>query len=503
IYRYPDGVSSEIKKCNMVSVYQLLVETVQCYGNRVAIVSDEGEEITYKNLKEKVDFLASAWQIQGMKKGERIGLMLENSPYYIISYYAAMKLGLVIVQINPNYTLRELLVIVNDSELLYLIVDESNAENGRYTLEMGLLEDIYLTESIGKQKMTLSSLIEQENQPFVETSINIEEDIAVIQYTGGTTGGIKGAMLTHANLVANVLQGHKIYEGKMKYGQELVLIITPVYHVYAMTCAMNLGVYIAATNILVKSYRIKETLEKINKYQPTILPGVPKIYSDIVNYPNVMDYRLDSLKFCTCGSALIPIEIIKRFENLTGTIIAEGYGLSEASPTTHRNLPAKNRKIGSIGIPLPNTDSKVVDENGDELPIGFIGELIIKGPQVMKGYWKRDRETNDTLKNKWLFTGDLAKQDDEGYFYIVGRKKELIITNGFNVYPQEVENVLFDHPDIKEVAVIGIDDDLKGEIIKAFIVVHSGATVNAAELIGYCYKELAPYKVPEKYDFLD
>jgi len=499
---YPKDVNPNINKSEFVSIYQLLKKSEVKYGSRIAIVSDDEEKITYTELKEKVDFLASAWEHEGLNKGERIGLMLPNTPYYIIAYYAAMKLGLIVVQINPNYTMRELLEIIKDSEISYLVVDDRNAENGKQVKEMNLLRKLYVTESVLEQKKTILGLIHQAKSPTPEAAINIEQDVAVIQYTGGTTGGLKGAMLTHVNLIANVLQSFEVYGKEMKFGKETVLTMTPLYHVYAMTSGMNLGIYIAATNVLVKDYHVNHALEKVKKYHPTYFPGVPRMYNDFVNHPDVKAYNLNCLKFCSSGSAPIPVELIKKFEKLTGATIAEGFGLSESSPSTHRNPPFGKRKVGSIGLPLPSTDCKIVDDNGCELPADEIGELIIKGPQVMKGYWKKEKETNDSLKNGWLYTGDLARQDEEGYFYIVGRKKELIITNGFNVYPQEIESVLFAHPDIKESAVVGIKDEKRGELTKAFIVVHSGVTIDEDELKGYCYKNLTPYKVPKQFEVI-
>lgn len=500
---YPEKVNPNIKKSKLVSLYQMLENSEMSYGDRIAIVSDEDEKITYTGLKEKVDLLASAWKDKGLHKGERIGLMLPNTPYYIIAYYAAMKLGLIVVQINPNYTMRELLEIIRDSAISYLVVDEYNAENGRQVIEMNLLVDLYVTESKSRQDKSISGLIHQSKSLTPEALIDIEEDAAVIQYTGGTTGGIKGAMLTHANLVSNVLQSFEVYGNEMKFGSETVLTATPLYHVYAMTSGMNMGIYAASTNILIKHYHVDHALEKIKKYQPTYFPGVPRMYNDFVNHPDVEAYGLNCLKFCVSGSAPIPVELIKKFEKITGAIIAEGFGLSEASPSTHRNPPFGKRKVGSIGLPLPGTDCKVIDESGNELPSDEIGELIIKGPQIMKGYWRKEKETADSLKNGWLHTGDLARQDNEGYFFIVGRKKELIITNGFNVYPQEVESVLFEHPDIKESAVVGIKDEKRGELTKAFIVVNNDVTIDEDELIGHCYNNLTPYKVPKQFEVID
>lgn len=496
---YPESISPTINKSEIVSVYKLLERSAKEYGNRIAIVSDEEELITYEELKEKVDRLASAWKSKGMRKGERVGIMLPNIPYYFISYYAAMKLGLIVVQINPNSTLRELLQVINDSKMAYFVIDENLLETAKQVKEMEILQKVFLTESEDNTESSLLNMINQAEGLDDEATINIEKDIAVIQYTSGTTGKIKGAMLTHANLVANVLQSYEFYGEKMKFGKETVLTATPLYHVYGMTSGMNLGIYIAAKNVIVKEYNVVNTLEKIKKYQPTYFPGVPRMYSDFAHHPNVEAYKLNCLKFCSSGSAPIPVELIKKFERLTGAVIAEGFGLSEASPTTHRNPPTGRRKIGSVGIPIPSTDCKIVDDYDNELPPESIGELIVKGPQVMSGYWNNKEETKNTLRNGWLYTKDLARQDQDGYFFIVGRKTEMIITNGFNVYPQEIESVLYEHPSVKEAAVVGIKDNKRGEIAKAFIVLNEVEDVEIDELIGHCYKYLTPYKVPKRF----
>lgn len=496
---YPNNVNPNIDKSEMVSVYKLLEKSTEKFENRTAIVAEE-EEITYKELKEKVDRLANAWKSRGLKKGDRIGIMLPNIPYYFISYYAAMKLGLIVVQINPNYIIRELLQIISDSQTEYLVIDEELSETIQHVREMNLVKEVFLTRSSDNKEKTLLKMINQSEVSGNENVIDIQEDIAVIQYTGGTTGKIKGAMLTHANLVANVLQSYEINGKEMKFGKETVLTATPLYHVYAMTSGMNLGIYLAATNVLVEKYTVDSALEKIKKYQPSYFPGVPRMYSDFAHHPDVEDYNLKCLKFCSSGSAPIPVELIKKFERLTGAVIAEGFGLTEASPSTHRNPPSGKRKIGSVGIPLPSTNCKIVDDDGNELPPESIGELIIKGPQIMKGYWKNDEETANSLRNGWLYTEDLARQDQEGYFYIVGRKKEMIITNGFNVYPQEIESILYEHPSVKEAAVIGIADPKRGEVIKVFLVLNEDENVETDELIGHCYKNLTPYKVPKQFE---
>lgn len=488
-----------------VSLYSILEKTTREYGERPAIIYDH-TRITFNELKDRVDRLALAWKEMGAQKGERMGLMLENHPDFIISYYAAAAIGLVIVQINPMYTPHELLQIINDSNVTYLVTDPMALKTAREVCGLYDFRYIFISqimESPSDRKFT--NLDELKNHPFSlekPEDLSVHNDIAVIQYTGGTTGKMKGAMLTHYNLVANLIQSALLYGDLMQPGQEMVLTAIPLYHVYGMTSAMNLGIYQGSTILLIKNFTTGNVLELIKEYQPTQFPGVPKMYMAFVHYPNVEKYGLHGFKSCTSGSAPLPIEIINRFEKLTGVPIGEGYGLSEASPTTHRN-PLGNSKVGSIGIPLPGTDCKIIDESGQELPPNTVGELLIKGPQVMKGYWNKEEETQQTLQNEWLHTGDLATMDEEGYFYIVGRKKEMIIVGGFNIYPQEIEGVLYEFPDVREAAVVGLPDEEHGEKVKAYVVPKEGRTIDVENLKLYCYQKLTRYKVPKEFEIRD
>jgi long-chain acyl-CoA synthetase len=485
-----------------VSLYFILEKAAEEYGNRAAIIY-EHTIITYLELKDKVDRLALSWKEMGIEKGERIGLMLGNHPDYIISYYAAQALGLIVVQINPMYTPRELMGIVSDCKVSYLVTEPSTLKNVNKVCELYRFQSIFLSQwekdDRNSPYISLETLKDHPRSLKEPSTISVSNDIAVIQYTGGTSGKMKGVMLTHHNLISNVIQSYWMYGEMMNPGQEVFLSATPLYHVYGMTSAMNLGIYIGATILLFKKFEIDHVLESIKKYRPTFFPGVPKMYNAFVNHPQVENYELDCLKLCSCGSAPLPVEVIKRFEQLTGAVIGEGFGLSEASPTTHRN-PRNLRKVGSIGIPLPGTDSMIVDESGQELPPMSVGELIIKGPQVMKGYWNNELETCKALQNEWLYTGDLATMDKDGYFYIVGRKKEMVIVGGFNVYPQEVESVLYEHPSVLEAAVVGIPDPVKGEIVKAYIVPKAGAQIDLDDLRDYCYEKLTRYKVPKFFE---
>lgn len=487
-----------------VSLYSLLEDTTRKYSDKTAIIYDE-DSLTYKQLKDQVDRLAAAWRNLGVKKGDRLGLMVSNHPFYVISYYAALKLGMIVVQINPLYTPRELLEILHDAQMNYLVTEPQSLEKISQLKNSYAFKGLFVTE-LSSKKDGIYSIHELINcfNPLVDSClINAQQDIAVIQYTGGTTGKKKGAMLTHYNLVANVLQSKALYGAIMFFGEETILTATPLYHVYGMTSGMNLAIYIGAANLLVNKFEIEKVLKLIQTHRPTFFPGVPKMYNAFVNYPEIDRYDLTCFKTCSSGSAPLPIEVLKKFEGLTGASIREGYGLSETSPSTHRNPPDGLMKVGSIGIPLPKTDCRIVDDHGENLPEKTVGELLIKGPQVMLGYWNKPEETNLSLRDGWLYTGDLATMDEDGYFYIVGRKKEMIIVGGFNVYPQEVEGVLYEHPDVLEAAVVGIPDREAGELVKAFIVPKEGKGININELREHCYQLLTRYKVPKQFEIIE
>jgi long-chain acyl-CoA synthetase len=309
-------------------------------------------------------------------------------------------------------------------------------------------------------------------------------------------------MLTHRNIVANALQVTEWFKG-CNYGEERVLCILPFFHSYGMTCCVNFAIANAAAMIVLPRFEIQAVMQAIDKYQPTIFPGVPTMYIGVINYPDISKVNVKSIKYCISGSAPLPVEVSQKFEELTGGCLVEGYGLSETSPVTHCNPMIGLRKAGSIGQPLPDTLCKIADlESGDKvLPPGEIGELCIAGPQVMKGYWNMPEETARTLRDGWVYTGDIAKMDEDGYFYIVDRKKDMIIAGGFNVYPRDVEEVLFEHPKVMEAVVAGVPDPYRGETVKAFIVLKEGTEATEEEIIGYCKGRLAAYKVPRAVEF--
>ncbi|KAB2338591.1 long-chain fatty acid--CoA ligase [Cytobacillus depressus] len=496
----PEGNPKEID-IPVISVPQLFAESVHKYSNHTAITFFN-DTYSYKQLDSMIKNVARSLFNLGVNKGDRVALMLPNCPQYPISYYAALICGATVVQINPMYKSNELLHVINDSEAEVLIVLDQL---------LPAVEEIkgstFLTTIIPvsfESGCKFNDLLKDHGLPMPNVSINPKEDIAVLQYTGGTTGRSKGAMLTHYNLVANILQSYGTSQCRTKLGYERVLTISPLFHVYGMTSCMNLTFYIGGNVILVPRFEVEQTVKVIAQTKPTIFPGVPTMYIALLNYYKENPFNLSCLRTCTSGSAPLPIEVLNQFNETSGTKVAEGFGLSEASPVTHRNPIKGLQKPGSIGIPIPNTDAKIVDLlTGDKtLPIGEVGELVVSGPQIMKGYWKMPEETKQVLRDGWLYTGDLAKMDEDGFFYIVGRKKEMIIASGYNVYPIEVEDVIYTHPKVFEAAVIGVPDQYRSETVKAVVVLKGNEQLSEEELIQFCRERLAAYKVPRFIEFV-
>ncbi|MFZ3591457.1 long-chain-fatty-acid--CoA ligase [Bacillus sp. DJP31] len=496
-----DGNPKEIE-IPEISISQLFEQSVNKYEHQTAITFYT-KSYTYGQLNQCVKKVAASLFKLGVCKGDRVALMLPNCPEYVISYYAAQLCGATIVQVNPMYKASELLYVLNDSQAKVLVVIDSLLPIVQSIIDQTSLTDT-LTVSFEKESM-FQELLSDSGVQLPNVNINAREDVAVLQYTGGTTGRSKGAMLTHYNLVANTLQGAATAQIKTRLGEERVLTIIPLFHVYGMTSAMSLTLYNGGNLILVPRFDVKEVVQLIETTKPTAFPGVPTMFIALLNYYQSYKFDLSCLTYCTSGSAPLPVEVINRFNEVSGTAVAEGYGLSEASPVTHRNPIAGLQKRGSIGIPIVNTDSKIVDiATGEEtLGIGEVGELIISGPQIMKGYWKMPEETASVIRNGWLYTGDLAMMDADGFFYIVGRKKEMIIASGFNVYPIEIEDVIYSHPSVLEAAVIGIPDEYRGETVKAIVVIKENHDLLESELIQYCRERLSAFKVPSAVTFVD
>lgn len=486
-----------------------------------------GKRITYRELLQMSYQFAHGLIRRGVKKGDRVAIMLPNTPQAVVSYYGALFAGAIVVMTNPLYTERELIHQLNDSgaetiitlDLLYKRVSAVKASTPLKRVIVTSVGDFlpFFKKMLyplvqkkqghnpqipyGSEVEPFLSIIKESATKPVKTEIDPEADIALLQYTGGTTGVAKGVMLTHGNLIANAIQCQAVLY-KLKKGKERILGALPLFHVYGMTTVMNKGISIAAEIILVPKYEVKQIFEMIDKRKPTLFPGAPTMYIALINHPDLKNHDLSSIEACVSGSAPLPLEVQSKFEELTHGKLVEGYGLTEASPVTHSNPIWDKRISGSIGLPWPDTDCRIVDTaTGEALPQGEIGELAVKGPQVMKGYWNRPEETASILQDGWLLTGDMGYMDEEGYFYIVDRKKDMIIAGGFNIYPREVEEVLFEHPMIQEAAVIGVPDPYRGETVKAFIVFKKGQQASEDEIEKHCRERLAAYKIPRQYEF--
>ncbi|CDQ42062.1 long-chain-fatty-acid--CoA ligase [Virgibacillus salexigens] len=496
----PEGNPSEIQ-IPEEPLPSLFSKSVEMYPDHIAITFFN-QTLTYRELDNQIKNVARSLFQMGVSRSDKVALMLPNCPQYVISYYATLYCGATIVQLNPMYKAAELLHVLNDSEAEVLIVHDKLLPVVEKIQKQTPLTAIITASFENGSKF--DDFCKQSNLPLPDVHIPVD-DIAVLQYTGGTTGRSKGAMLTHYNLVANTLQAYATSQSRTMLGKERVLTISPLFHVYGMTSCMNLTFYIGGNLILVPNFDVEQTARIIEQTKPTIFPGVPTMYIALVNYCKDHPFDLSSIRTCTSGSAPLPMEVIQAFNETTGSSVAEGYGLSEASPVTHRNPISGLQKPGSIGIPIPNTRAKIVDiASGEEdLPIGEVGEMVVQGPQIMKGYWKQPEETDKVLRDGWLYTGDLAKMDEDGFFYIVGRKKELIIASGYNIYPIEIEDVIYSHPNVLEVAVIGIPDKYRGETVKAYVVRKDSQDLTETELIQFCRDNLASFKVPRLVEFVE
>ena len=496
-------------------LYQILQIASTAYKEKPA-VAFMGALIEFGAVKKLVDRLATALAKLGVVKGDRVGIMLPNSPQYLISFFAIVRLGAIVVNVNPIYTPREIEMVAGDSGMRAIIALDLLAPNIFSVRANTAIEQVITTSLLDysdtpdkappspEGALSFKSLINgvpEVDLPRVE--IDPAEDVAVLQYTGGTTGVPKGAMLTHRNLYTNTLQSWAWGGPMTRPGDERYLMVIPYFHIYGQTVGLLLGAWNGAMQIPIPKFDPNMLIEAIKQYKPTFFPSVPTLYISMLNHPEIKTCGLEHVRRFNSGSAPLPVEVIEQFEKLSGAMLYEGYGLTEASPTTHSTPTLAKRKIGSIGLPFPSTECKIVDlETGERiLPLGEAGELCVRGPQVMKGYWNRPEETAIALRDGWLYTGDVARMDEDGFFYIVQRKKDMIIVGGFNVYPNEVEDVLFTHPAILEAVAIGVPDEYRGEVVKAFIVLRPGATATADDVLDFCRANLAKYKVPSLIEF--
>ncbi|MFQ5823804.1 MAG: long-chain fatty acid--CoA ligase [bacterium] len=525
---YEDGVPHTIDFPE-ITLPDILEEAIKVNPQGPA-VSYFGRKLTYGELGHLVNQLATALSKFGVKQGDRVALILPNIPQYPIAHFAVMKLGAILVPTNPLYVERELEYQINNSgtetaivlDIIYPRIEKIKPNTGLKNIIVtgvqqylpSILKFLYPIKAKKdgtwqkiKRAPGIHLFHELMNEKFTSKPQEVKikpDDIAILLYTGGTTGVSKGAVLTHRNLISNVIQTRNWFTGYREC-HEVILCALPFFHSYGLTTCLHMSVFLKSTMVLVPNPRdIPMLLKSIQKNKATSFSGVPTLYVAVNNFPNVSKFDLSSVKACVSGGAPLPLEVAKQFESITNGKLVEGYGLSETSPVTHVNPIKGKRKEGSIGIPLPNTEAKIVDtETQKTLPIGQVGELAIKGPQVMKCYWNMEAETKEVLRDGWLYTGDLAKMDEDGYFYIVDRKKDMIIAGGFNIFPREVEEVLFEHPKVMEAAVVGVPDEYRGETVKAFIVLKKNESISEEEIIQFCKQKLASFKVPKLIEFRD
>lgn len=507
-------------------LFQFIVDSAKQHPDKCAL-SFYGKETSYLELDEQTNRFAHALSQLGVHKGDRVAVMLPNIPQCVIAYYGTLKLGAIVVMTNPLYVEREIQVQMADSGAETIVALDFFYDRIEKILSETTLKHILLTSvrdalpwllsllypikakkegqwvKIKKKPpiYDMASLLKKASSAPLNTPLG-GHDLALLQYTGGTTGIPKGVMLTHRNLVVNTLQC-RYWMPTLREGEEIFLAVIPFFHVYGMSTCMNLALHLGATLVLLPRFTTKDVLKTIQEKRPTLFMGVQAMYVAINNFPKVNDFDLSSIEVCISGAGPLHQEVQRQFEALTGGSLVEGYGLSEASPVTHANPIDGKRKSGSIGLPVPDTDAKIVDaETGTKhLKIGEIGELAVKGPQVMQGYWKKQDETDTVIREEWLYTGDMAQMDEEGYFFIVDRKKDMIKTKGENVYPREVEEILFKHPKILDAVVVGLPDAFAGEVIKAYIVLKEGESATKAEIVNFCKKDLADFKLPKKIEF--
>ncbi|MEA1936326.1 MAG: long-chain fatty acid--CoA ligase [Thermodesulfobacteriota bacterium] len=523
---YEDGVP-ECIEYEKICLPEILDRTADQFPDNIALTFQD-YDVTFKELKKMVDRFATCLFNFGIKQGDAVAILLPNVIPCVVAYFAILRLGAITVMNNPLYTDRELKYQFTDSGSKALITIDLLANRMIDLRPETKIEEIIYT-SIGDYlpfpKNLLFPLVAKKkklaadvkpaadvyrwkeciansspNPPEVETGF---DDVAMYQYTGGTTGVSKGVMLTHANLSKQVQQ-IEAWLPTFNKGEEVMLGALPFFHVFGLSVCMNFAIYMGWGNILVPRPQPDQLLEAIQKFRPTFAPLVPTMFIGMLNHPDIKKADMTSIKGSFSGSAPLPVEVLRDFEEVTGAVIIEGYGLTETAPVTHVNPFAGGiRKVGSIGPPVSDTECRIVDlkTGTSDVPVGESGELIIKGPQVMKGYWNMPDETANTLRDGWCYTGDIATMDEDGYFYIVDRKKDIIITGGYNIYPREIDEVFYEHPRVEEACAIGIPDLKRGENVKIFIVLKDGKTATQEELIEFCIDKLAKYKWPVAIEF--
>jgi long-chain acyl-CoA synthetase len=525
---YDPGVPHDIE-LPPKTLPRFLEEAAEEYPNNIGVQFMSGR-LTFKKLNEEVDSFARVLAGLGLKPGSTVALHMPNCPQYVIAFYGALRAGCIVTPCNPLYVERELLHQLNDSgaeaivtlSRFYPLVRDVKHKTNLKAVIVSNIKD-YLPGSLKilytlfKEKKEGDRVKLQSGDLWMFDLMKryrshplhkVEDDLqkpACYMYTGGTTGMPKGAVLSHGNILANALQA-RAWLSDYEEGKEILLGALPFFHSYGMSIALNLALVTKATLITVPQFKINEILELIHKERPTLFPGVPTMYVAVNNAPDVEKYDLSSIKVCISGAAPLPVEVQKQFEKITkGGRLREGYGLTEASPVTHCNPIFGENRTGSIGLPFPGVVAKIVDleDPSKEMPVGERGQLAVKGPQVMQGYLNRDEDNKNIFHNGFILTGDIAIMDEDGYFYIVDRQKDMVIAGGYNIFPREIEEVLYAHEKIKEACVAGVPHEYRGETIKAYIVLKDGVTMTEKEVIDYCAENLTKYKVPKIVEFRD
>jgi len=525
---YDPGVPADLQFAERTLV-EIFEETCRAFPTRPAVTL-KGRTLTYAQLREQVNRFATALRGLGVTTDTRVALWMPNLPQLVIAYFATLKLGAQAVGTNPLYVEREIEHQFNDAgadvvvtlDFLWWgklrgVLSRTRVRHVIVTsipdylpFPLNLLAPLKLKKTGQYVKVPREPQVHffkellRQSAPDTSSPTYGWEHPALLLYTGGTTGVSKGAVLTHRNLSCNAQQAAAWFP-EVERGNEALLACLPYFHSFGNTVSLLWPILLGAHIVLAPNPRdIADLVASIRKYRITLFPAVPALYTGIINFPRIDRIDVSSVKYCFSGSAPLPVEVMSRFEALTGGKITEGFGLTESSPITHVNPLSGLRKPGSIGIPLPATDMKIVDADTGtrELGLNEEGELCVRGPQVMAGYWNRPSETAEMLRDGWLHTGDLARVDDDGYTFICGRKKDLVIVSGYNVYPDEIDQVLFAHPAVLEAATIGVPDERRGEHVKSFVVLRPGTSATAEEILEYCHGQLAPYKVPKEIAFL-
>ncbi len=475
-----------------MNLADLLMKTVEEHGDRPAVKLDD-VVLNYGVLDEGSARIAGLLKEKGIEPGDRVGIMLPNVPYFPVIYYGVLRAGAVVVPMNVLLKGREVAFYLSDPEAKLLFAWHDFGDAAKQGADQEDVECILVKP--GEFEKLLGDA-----EPVREVVDRDEDDTAVILYTSGTTGKPKGAELTHSNLARNV----EVVQGLFSFDHTGVCLgALPLFHSFGQTCGMNATVASGGCLTLIPRFDPEKALEIIQRDKVTLFQGVPTMYAAMLNLDNRDDYDVSSLEVCASGGAAMPGEIMRGFEEAFGCKILEGYGLSETSPVASFNHPDKERKVGSIGTPIKGVEMKVVDDDGNDVEQGEVGEIVIKGHNVMKGYWGRDDATKESIKDGWFFTGDMAKIDEDGYFFIVDRKKEMIIRGGYNVYPREIEEVLYEHPAVREAAVVGVPHDSLGEEVGAAIALKDGEDVDADEIRSYVKEHVASYKYPREIWFVD